>query len=97
MQSVDLAICPSDNSHNQDRPSVAANAQRRLHASPYASLRRVTCHYHKGVLTLRGCVPTFHMKQVTQTIVALVEGVEQVVNRVEVFDIDPALRDSEVT
>jgi osmotically-inducible protein OsmY len=55
-----------------------------LHQSPYPELWHVTCEYHEGILTLRGHVSSFYMKQIAQTIVQHVEGVERVVNRVEV-------------
>ena len=42
------------------------------------------CDYHDGVATLQGEVPTFFLKQVAQTIVAGVEGVELVANHVHV-------------
>lgn len=96
VQAVNLTNPPSGTAHIPESQAVASIAQRKLYASPYASLRRVTCHFHEGVLTLRGRVPTYHMKQVTQTIVALIEGVEQVVNRVEVCEFNLALRDNEV-
>jgi osmotically-inducible protein OsmY len=61
---------------------VAAIAD--LRHSTYPELRRVTCEYHEGILTLRGRVSSYYMKQIAQTIVQHVEGVERVVNRVEV-------------
>ena len=37
-----------------------------------------------GVLTLRGCLPTYYLKQVAQTSVAGLEGVERIVNLIQV-------------
>jgi hypothetical protein len=37
-----------------------------------------------GVLIVEGAVPTFYLKQLLQTILRNVEGVEQIINRVEV-------------
>lgn len=59
-------------------------AQGRLGSSPYAPLRGVTCDFREGVLTLRGRVSSFYLKQLAQTLVAKVPGVEMVVNNVEV-------------
>jgi len=59
-------------------------AERALRNSPYLILRNVACEYQEGVLTLRGCLPTYYLKQVAQAVVARVEGVRQVVNDIEV-------------
>jgi osmotically-inducible protein OsmY len=45
----------------------------------------VKCDYHEGVLTLRGWVPTYHQKQVAQTLVQSLAGVLEVKNRLEVM------------
>jgi osmotically-inducible protein OsmY len=63
---------------------IEAMARADLRRSPYAELWRITCEYHEGILTLRGHVSSFYMKQIAQTIVLRVDGVERVVNRVEV-------------
>ena len=39
----------------------------------------------ENVLVIRGCVPTFYLKQLLQTALTQVEGVERVDNRVDVF------------
>ena len=66
------------------RRPIAAAAKADLRLSPYPELWRVTCEYHEGILTLRGRVSSYYMKQIAQTIVQHVDGVERVVNRVEV-------------
>jgi osmotically-inducible protein OsmY len=76
-------------------PIVQA-VERRLRESSYYYLRSIRCFYEAGVVTLRGRVPTFYLKQTVQSIVEKIEGVEQVVNLVDVFDsrqdIPPAVR-----
>jgi osmotically-inducible protein OsmY len=64
---------------------VAEHARSRLLGNPYLALRNVSCEYHEGVLTLRGCLPSYHLKQVAQTAVASLDGVERVVNEIEVL------------
>jgi osmotically-inducible protein OsmY len=59
-------------------------AERALRSSPYLALRNVTCDCRDGVLTLRGCLPTYYLKQVAQAVVARLEGVRQVVNEIQV-------------
>ena len=63
---------------------VVAAARGLLQQSPYQVLRRVRCEFHEGILTLRGEVPSFYMKQIAQTTVRRVLGVEVLVNRLEV-------------
>ncbi len=64
--------------------SVAEEVQRALAASRYFALRAIRCQYHEGVVTLRGRAPTFYLKQLAQTIVLRIPGVEEVVNRIQV-------------
>jgi hypothetical protein len=66
-------------------PIVQAG-ERRLRESSYYYLRSIRCFHEAGVVTLRGRVPTFYLKQTVQSIVEKIEGVEQVVNLVDVFD-----------
>ena len=63
---------------------VVASAQRLLRQSRYGALHHVNCEFHEGILTLRGQVASFYMKQVAQTTVRGVEGVEVINNRLEV-------------
>lgn len=61
-----------------------AEAGVRLRQSPYLEVRFVTCEFHEGVLTLRGRVPTYYLKQIAQSLVLRMERVEEINNRVEV-------------
>jgi hypothetical protein len=67
------------------RVDPAELAERALCNSPYLALRNVACDCRDGVLTLRGCLPTYYLKQVAQAVAARVEGVRQVVNDIEVL------------
>ena len=40
--------------------------------------------HHEGVLTIRGRVPTFYLKQLLQTVLKRVDGVERINNHVDV-------------
>ena len=63
---------------------VQAQAQSRLRKSGYHQLQLISCEFHKGVLTLRGRVSSFYLKQVAQTLVNQLDGVAEVNNRLEV-------------
>lgn len=64
--------------------AIADLATRRLQQSPHRALHTLTCHYHEGMLTLRGRLPTFYTKQVAFAEVLKVDGVEMIVDRIEV-------------
>ena len=59
-------------------------AQATLRRSAYFELHGVACDFSGGILTLRGHVPTYHLKQLAQSCVADVPGVVEVHNRLEV-------------
>ncbi|HUY36218.1 MAG TPA: hypothetical protein VMV69_26005 [Pirellulales bacterium] len=61
-------------------------ARLRLTASPYPGLRRLNCHFHEGVLTVRGRVSTFHERQMAWIALCDVAGVEEFVDHVEVVE-----------
>jgi osmotically-inducible protein OsmY len=63
---------------------LAELAERQLRSSPYLALRNVTCEARDGVVVLRGCLPTYYLKQMAQAVITRVEGVGQIVNEIEV-------------
>jgi osmotically-inducible protein OsmY len=69
------------------RPAESATlrtARQLLREQSYDPLRHVHLRYQEGVLTLDGIVPTYYLKQLAQTAVRNVAGVESVVNRLQV-------------
>ena len=65
---------------------IADIAEQKLRESPYYFLKNLTCRYDNGVLSLHGRVPMGPLKQLAESIVCRVDGVHEVVNRVEVVD-----------
>ncbi|MHC4179738.1 MAG: BON domain-containing protein [Planctomycetota bacterium] len=63
---------------------VREAATDRLRKTPYQALRALSCEYDRGVLFLRGQLPTFYQKQLAQEAVVGLAGVVQVVNETEV-------------
>jgi osmotically-inducible protein OsmY len=59
---------------------VAEAAKSRLQESSYGAIRRLSCDCRRGILFLRGHLPTFYQKQLAQEAVAKLEGVLQVMN-----------------
>lgn len=66
-------------------PDPAESAQAKLAASPYLPLRTLTCDSHEGVLAIRGQVASYYLKQLAQTAVREVPGVEEINNQVRVI------------
>ena len=69
---------------SKEKQAVQADAQSRLRTSGYHELHLVLCEFHEGVLTLRGHVSSFHLKQVAQTLIRKLDGVGEINNRLEV-------------
>jgi osmotically-inducible protein OsmY len=59
-------------------------AEGRLCGSGYAVLRDVRCEYERGVLRLSGRVASYYLKQVAQQTVADVDGMQSIINQIEV-------------
>jgi len=59
---------------------VTQAAKTRLQNSAYWAIRTLSCDCRRGILFLRGHLPTFYQKQLAQEAVAKLQGVLQVVN-----------------
>ena len=83
-----LAVHPTGTEPNTPSPdpqaSLQAVAERALHSGPYPALKKLSCDYRGGVLVLRGCLPSYYLKQLAQEVVAHLEGVEGVDNQIQV-------------
>src|SRR5947209_1876441 len=71
---------------------IAEHAESRLRGNSYLALKNICCKYQDGILTLRGCVSSYYLKQVAQTAVAQIEGVHRVVNEIVVTPSPSACR-----
>ncbi len=72
------------------QPAPADLAERRLRSHPYLALKNISCDWQDGVLVLRGCLPSYYLKQVAQEVVARLAGVEALDNQIQV--VTPASR-----
>lgn len=66
--------------------AIAEKAETRLRANPYLALKNISCDVQDGVLTLRGYLPSYYLKQIAQEAVAATDGVARVDNQIEVRD-----------
>jgi osmotically-inducible protein OsmY len=83
-----LAVQPTGTEPDPQRPDPQANlhvvAERALRSGPYPALKQLCCDCRGGVLVLRGCLPSYYLKQVAQEVVAHLEGVQGVENQIQV-------------
>jgi hypothetical protein len=83
--SVLKPACPECAAENRDPPPTLADlAEQCLRSTPYPALKRCSCSLLDGVLVLRGCLPTYYLKQVAQEVVASLQGVERIDNQIQV-------------
>lgn len=72
--------------HHSPRPlGLLEQAERSLRSNSYLALKNLSCELEGGVLTLRGCVPTYYLRDLAASAVERLEGVEQVVNEIQVI------------
>jgi hypothetical protein len=64
---------------------VLNEADVRLQHSAYLELRNITCDFHEGVLTIRGRVPSYFLKQYAQSILLDINGVLELNNQLDVI------------
>jgi hypothetical protein len=90
-----LAFQPAGTEPDKPSPdpqaSLQAVAERALHSGPYPALKKLSCDYRGGVLVLRGCLPSYYLKQIAQEVVAhQVRGLGRLDNQIQV--VPPAPR-----
>ena len=89
-----LAVHPTGTEPDTQRPDPQASpqavAERGLRSSRYSALQHVSCDCRGGVLVLRGCLPSYYLKQLAQEAVARLEGVGAVDSQIVV--VPPASR-----
>ncbi len=80
------AICLHDSRTDflTDPTAVPPEAKMRLLRSGFRELHSLSCEFHEGVLTLRGTVSSYYLKQVAQRILRGTTGVIEINNRLEV-------------
>ncbi len=74
---------PSTTTVDEDE-FIRLAVERRLQASGHSALRSVNCYVKDGVVTLVGTVPSYHMKQVAQTVVMKFDRALRVENHCKV-------------
>jgi osmotically-inducible protein OsmY len=67
--------------------ATADVAERRLRSHPYLALKNISCYLFDGVLVLRGCLPTYYLKQLAQAAVASLKGVQRIDNQIQVVGV----------
>lgn len=78
----DAGTPPPPPTSNDSAVTEAAESHLRQHS--YLALKNISCECRHGQLTLRGCVPSFYLKQIAQTVVAQIDGIAGIRNEIEV-------------
>ena len=63
------------------REDPGRTAEARLRQAAYYGLRRLSCECRDGVLTLRGRVPSYYLKQQAQAHLQGIDGVQAIDNQ----------------
>ncbi len=82
-------------SGSQDE-EIVQSTLKKLRSRGYNGLQSISCEHHEGMLVLRGCVPSYFLKQLAQEVAHKIPGVNMVVNSVSV-DGPPAVVQSSIT
>ena len=92
MLRLDQPKTPTMGTHPTDVHSpmdLAEWAETRLRSNSYLALKNISCAFDEGVLTLRGCVPSYYLKQIAQETLASLEGLAQIDNQIDVVASGP--------
>ena len=82
--SLDRNVINSSTTASEAAEALCQRVERRLCSNGVLALRGVTCEVHQDRLTLCGQVPTYYLKQLAQVVASQVEGVEGLVNAIDV-------------
>ncbi len=67
------------------RLGALETAEASLRSNSYLALKNVSCEYDHGVLTLRGCVSSYYLREMATSTVCRLDGVDTVVNELQVI------------
>ncbi len=70
--------------HTSSDSVMTEAAESRLRQHSYLALKNISCECRHGQLTLRGCVPSYYLKQIAQTVIAKIDGIAGIRNEIEV-------------
>ena len=65
---------------------AATRARAELRSSSYPELRGLDCSFAAGVLTVRGRLPSFYLKQIVWSLVGELSGISEFVDRIDVAE-----------
>ncbi len=68
----------------QAAPTIAETAETRLESLAFLQLGQIVCEYQQGALTLHGKVEGYFLQHVACSSVQNIEGVKEVVDRLNV-------------
>lgn len=66
-------------------PGLLEQAERTIRCNSFPAMKNLSCELEGSTLILRGCVPTYYLRELAETTVSHLPGVERVVNEIEVL------------
>lgn len=79
-----VPVTPSPSLADREDLHLAERVERALRATGYGPLRDIQVAVHARVIMLAGRVPSYHLKQVAQTIALAIMGAHRVCNDLHV-------------
>ena len=83
---MDTNTCKCKDRRDTASERTLLEIRHRLCATGHHILRQIECEYSSGVVVLRGCVPTYYLKQIAQSVLLTRPIVEEVVNLINVSE-----------
>ena len=68
---------------------LAERAESRLRSSPHLARKNISCEFDGDELILRGCLPSYCLKQLAQESVAALSSGKRIVNQIAVVSSGP--------
>ena len=68
---------------------LAERAESQLRRNRHLARKNISCEFDGDVLILRGCLPSYYLKQLAQESVAALSSAKRIVNQIAVVSSEP--------
>ena len=82
-QTMAMLADPEDE-NNDASDDIETVAECLIRREGHLATHPISCTFQNNTLVLRGWVPTYYLKQIAQTVAMRIDGVERVLNQIEV-------------
>jgi osmotically-inducible protein OsmY len=81
---IDMPVANAPERLASASQSVIDEVRKQLQSSPHYPIRGLRCDFYEGVVTLRGPLPSYYLRQLAQSLVLKVAGVLELDDRIVV-------------